>query len=126
MFQHDNLKFSAPNSQQRSMNKFRRRSSCEKNGSPTQPMVYEGIPLEISPRLPNSFFSQLLRGRNFFIGRRWELGAENLGLSCWNMLFETPRTDFFVVDFFSKKMVFEIFLSKFRGFSSNLTSLDHL
>ena len=57
-------------------------------------LISNGIPSSTTVWVSDPFFSQPLRGRNFFVGRRWELGAENLRLSCWNMFFKTVGTDF--------------------------------
>ena len=92
------FKNSAPNSQRRPMKKKSARTATLKFGKfvdfGSRWLVSNDIPSYTMGSVGDSFFSQLLRGRNFFIGRHWELGAENLGLSCWNMLFETVGTDF--------------------------------
>ena len=52
--------------------------------------------------------NQLGTAPELFLGRRWELGAVNLGLSHWSMMLKTVGTDF------EKKSFFFVFSSVFE------------
>ena len=88
-----------------------RAAVAKKMGRPPNPWCmkeYHWKPARGYQNPQDSRIPQLRRGRNFFVGRRWELGAENLGLLCWNVMLKIVGT-VFLVFVFSQEFLVELF-----------------